>query len=557
MMLARIRYRILLVVGIATMLGLVATISFYSRYQERTLLSQHESTMRKLTEAIAEGLHSVMLAGSADIAQAFAERLKAVPDITEFRIMRTDGNEAFQDNKTIIEVNSRRGEELFPPRETANRVQVISKDDVNLRRAIDTAKSVVIYHDDAAGNPQLSFLAPLANQNQCHRCHGKAEAVRGVMRLTTSLASVERDILHARQQSFVIFAVALIATVLLTGYMLGRVVVRPIEKVTNAMTRVSDGDLDHKLAERSNDELGRMGAIFNQMTAQLQSTYRRLRREQNKITTVIETATEGIVVTDANKAIVLVNPAAATLLGKPIDELVSQGYELVVDDRDFIAHCLQTGNPQDIRYKQHDLQVIATEIRGSDTAVIGTVILIRDVTEEKRLEEGLRRTSTTDALTGLYNRRFLDATLNAEFVRSERSQVSLSVLMMDIDHFKKFNDTHGHDQGDRVLQMVARCLQEQVRSFDFPCRYGGEEYVAILPSMPSDAACRLAEAIRVKVADTEVDGLHVQLSIGVATFPGIKAAKPEDVIEAADAALYRAKETGRNRVMVAAASEAA
>ena len=550
-MLARIKYRILLVVGIATMLGLVATISFYSRYQERTLLSQHESTMRKLTDAIAEGLHSVMLAGSADIAQAFAERLKTVPDITEFRIVRTDGTEAFQDNKTIIEVNTRRGEELFPPRDTENRVQVISKDDVNMRRAINTVKPVAIYEDDAAGNPQLSFLAPLANQNQCHRCHGKAEPVRGVMRLTTSLASVERDILHARQQSFVIFAVALIATVLLTGYMLGRVVVRPIEKVTSAMARISEGDLTHKLAERSNDELGRMGASFNQMTDQLQNTYRRLRREQNKITTVIETATEGIVVTDASKAIVLVNPAATLLLDKPLDELVAQGYELVVDDIAFIAHCLQTGNPQGLSYKQRELQVTATEIRGSDMAVIGTVVLIRDVTEEKRLEEDLRRTSTTDALTGLYNRRFFDATLNAEFVRSERSDVPLSVLMMDIDHFKKFNDAHGHDQGDRVLQMVARCMREQVRGFDFACRYGGEEYVAILPGMTSAAAYEVAERIRIRVAETEVDGLHVQLSIGVASFPDIKATTPEALIEAADAALYRAKETGRNRVTVA------
>jgi diguanylate cyclase (GGDEF)-like protein/PAS domain S-box-containing protein len=317
------------------------------------------------------------------------------------------------------------------------------------------------------------------------------------------------------------------------------------------MARISEGDLDHKLAERSNDELGRMGASFNQMTDQLQSTYRRVRREQNKITTVIETANEGIVVTDATRAIVLVNPAATFLLDKKSDALVAQGYDQVVDDADFIAHCLETGNPQAIRYKLRDLQVIATEIRSSEKEIIGTVILIRDVTEEKRLEEDLRRTSTTDALTGLYNRRFLDATLNAEFVRSERSLVPLSVLMMDIDHFKKFNDTHGHDQGDRVLQMVARVMREQVRSFDFPCRYGGEEYVAILPGMSSDAACQVAEAIRIKVAETEVDGLHVQLSIGVATFPGIAAAKSEALIEAADAALYRAKETGRNRVTVA------
>ena len=164
------------------------------------------------------------------------------------------------------------------------------------------------------------------------------------------------------------------------------------------------------------------------------------------------------------------------------------------------------------------------------------------------------KTSTTDSLTNLFNRRFLDATLSAEFTRAQRSDSTLSVLMIDIDHFKKFNDTHGHDQGDRVLQMVARCLQEAVRSFDFACRYGGEEYVAILPGISAEAAWELAERLRVTVAATEVDGLHVHISLGLASFPVVNVASPEALIEAADAALYRAKESGRNRVAVAQAT---
>ena len=99
--------------------------------------------------------------------------------------------------------------------------------------------------------------------------------------------------------------------------------------------------------------------------------------------------------------------------------------------------------------------------------------------------------------------------------------------------------------------MVSSCLREIVRPFDFPCRYGGEEYVAILPGMSSAAAVELAERIRIKVAETEVDGLHVHLSIGVATYPTFHVTAAEALIEAADAALYRAKESGRNRVAVA------
>lgn len=553
-MLNRIRYRILLVVGIATTVGLIATITFYSRHQEQTLLAQNEGTMRKLSDTVAAGLQSVMLAGSADIAQAFADRLKRVPEVTEFNILRIDGAEAFRDSKTINDVNARRGEEQFIAREKEEFVQVMKADDPDLRRAIDTLKPVAIYNKDAAGNRQLVFLAPLANQNVCYKCHGKAQAVRGVMRLATTLAAVERDILRARQESLALFAVALVATVLLTGFMLGRIVVRPIEKVTRAMARVSGGDLDYKVAERSGDEIGRMGASFNQMTRDLQNTYRNLRREQDKLTTVIETATEGIIVTDATGAVVLVNPAAALLLGKPWEDLVVADFYEIVDDRSFIENCLHSGTPESINYKQRNLQVHATVIHADKEHIVGSVALVRDITEEKRLEDDLRRTSTTDALTGLYNRRFLDATLSAEFTRAERSQTALSVLMIDIDHFKKFNDTHGHDQGDRVLQMVSRCLQTTVRPFDFPCRYGGEEYVAILPGLTPDAAWQLAERLRLTVADTEVDGLHVHISLGLATYPAVNVATAEALIEAADAALYRAKEGGRNRVMAAESS---
>ena len=553
-MLHRIRYRILLVVGIATTLGLIATILFYSRHQEQTLLAQNESTMGKLSDTVAAGLQSVMLAGSADIAQAFAERLKKVPEVTEFVIMRTDGKEAFRDNKTIVDVNTRRGEEQFFAREKDEVVQIMKTDDADLRRAVDTLKPVAVYNNDASGNRQLIFLAPLENQSACYKCHGKAQRVRGVMRMATTLATVERDILRARQESLVLFAVALIATVLLTGFMLGRIVVRPIEKVTRAMARVSDGDLDHQVAERSGDELGRMGASFNQMTRDLQNTYHNLRSEQDKLTTVIETATEGIIVTDASGDVVLVNPAAATLLGKAWEDLVVADFYDIVDDRSFIEKCMASGMPESISYNERNLQIHATEIHADQMSIVGSVALIRDVTQEKRLEDDLRKTSTTDSLTNLFNRRFLDATLSAEFTRAQRSDSTLSVLMIDIDHFKKFNDTHGHDQGDRVLQMVARCLQETVRSFDFACRYGGEEYVAILPGISAEAAWELAERLRVTVAATEVDGLHVHISLGLASYPAVKVASPEALIEVADAALYRAKESGRNRVAVAQAT---
>ena len=552
-MLNRIRYRVLLVVGIAASLGLMATAAFYTHYQEQAVLAQNERTMRKLTDSITQGLQSVMLAGSADIAQAFADRLKQVPEVLEFRIMRTDGTEAFRDNKTIAEVNERRGEELFSPRDKEEVVQVTDPADEHFQRALRLKEPVTLYKTDEAGNRSLSFVAPIINLDVCYRCHGRATPVRGMITLTTSLAPVERDILKVRQQSLGVLALALMGTMLLTGYMMGRTVVRPIERVTNAMSRVSNGDLDYQVSVPGGDELGRMAASFNHMTFELKATYKGLQREQDKLTTIIESATDGIVVTDASGKVVLVNPAASDLLGKTVDQIMQGGFAQLVDDPARISESVETNGATELLYNQRTLQIHASLIRAADGHAIGSAALLRDITKEKQLEAELRRMATTDALTSLYNRRFLDQTLDVEFNRAKRTKGVLSVIIFDIDHFKKFNDTYGHDQGDRVLQMVARCMRETVRSFDFPCRYGGEEYVAILPGMAAPAAFEMAEKLRVTIAATEIDGLHVHVSLGVASYPDIPLEKPEALIEAADAALYRAKEGGRNRVAVAEA----
>ena len=550
----RIRYRVLLVVGIAATLGQMATAAFYSLYQERTVLEQNELAMRKLTHGVVQGLQSVMLAGSADIAQVYADRLKLVPEVLEFRIMRKDGTEAFRDNKTILEVNQRRGDDIFIPREKEDSIKVMDPIDADFQKILSQKVPVSLYATDDKGNRMLTFLAPILNIDVCYKCHGRAEPIRGVMRLTTSLAAVERDILKARQQSLLVLVLSLAGTLLLTGYMFGRTVVRPIEKVTRAMTRISNGDLDHRVAITTHDEIGRMAMNFNRMTEELTQTYQGLRLEQDKLTTVIESASEGMVVTDAAGVVVMANTAATRLLGKSLSKIVADGFSCLVDDPELINGCIDSGSSISVEYNDRVLRIHASITRGADDQVTGSLAMIRDITAENRLENDLRHLATVDGLTGLFNRRFLDATLDTEFHRAARSHDAISIIMFDVDHFKRFNDTYGHDQGDRVLQMVARCLRESLRSFDFPCRYGGEEFVAIMPGLKSLAAQEIAERLRKAVETTAVDGIHVQISLGVATFPELPVDSGPSLIEAADAALYEAKEGGRNRVVVARAA---
>lgn len=171
-----------------------------------------------------------------------------------------------------------------------------------------------------------------------------------------------------------------------------------------------------------------------------------------------------------------------------------------------------------------------------------------------QLRESLRVQSLRDPLTGLYNRRYLEENMQREMQRCERRDLPLSVIMLDVDHFKRFNDEHGHAAGDALLAAIGQTLQVVTRGEDIVCRYGGEEFTVVLPEVGSEDARRRAEEIRVAIAATSVVHLRQNLgqvtaSLGVATFPA-DARTPAELLELADAALYRAKAGGRDRVEI-------
>jgi diguanylate cyclase (GGDEF)-like protein/PAS domain S-box-containing protein len=410
-----------------------------------------------------------------------------------------------------------------------------------------------VQETDPTGARFITFLAPIPSGERCHACHGNGKRARGLVKLTASLARVESDIRTARQQSLVMAGVALVITLLLTGALISRSVSRPVRQVTEAMTRAASGDLSLRVPGDGNDEIARMAESFNRMGAQLASTYDGLKREQDKLTTIISSADEGIVVTDGRGKVVLVNRAAEALLGKAASDVVQDEFLNVFDNPEDMQRRLELSSkgPEIIVYNNRTLSVQVSTIRDRRGVTVGSAALFRDITEEKRLEEELRRLAVTDPLTGLYNRRHLAEALDKEFERSRRHQLPLSVLMCDVDHFKHFNDQHGHECGDHVLQMVARHLTAALRAHDLPCRYGGEEFLAVLPSTTPAGAYSVAERLRRDIAASQVDGLHITVSIGVASFPGVAADSPQTLIDAADRALYDAKEAGRDRVRVA------
>jgi len=181
---------------------------------------------------------------------------------------------------------------------------------------------------------------------------------------------------------------------------------------------------------------------------------------------------------------------------------------------------------------------------------------IKSLQDELKQSNGLlKQLSNTDPLTLLYNRRYLMETLEKEMMRAVRKGTQLSLIMIDIDHFKKVNDTYGHQNGDQVLMAVADTFRTGLRLYDFPSRYGGEEFVLSLPETPHEDALMVAERLREKVESLlftgDLLGLKTTVSIGVSTYPDCSVNSVDDLIKKADKALYRAKAAGRNKVVSA------
>lgn len=289
---------------------------------------------------------------------------------------------------------------------------------------------------------------------------------------------------------------------------------------------------------------------------------------------LFEAAQDGILILDAQTgAIMDVNPFLIKMLGYSREEFVEKKLWEVGAFKDVKAsqeafEALQKN--EYIRYE--DLPLRAKSGKLIDVEFVSNVYLvddekviqcnIRDVTERKQAQDALlksqallREQSVRDHLTGLFNRRYLEETLERELLRSTRKQLSLGIIMLDVDNLKQFNDTWGHATGDEILRELGSLLLRQVRGEDIACRYGGDEFVLVLPDASRKVTLERAERIceYARHFHLQFDGQSlaaVTISLGVALFPE-HGATSTAILRAVDAALYRAKHEGRGRVFAA------
>jgi diguanylate cyclase (GGDEF)-like protein len=271
---------------------------------------------------------------------------------------------------------------------------------------------------------------------------------------------------------------------------------------------------------------------------------------------VVHNLGAGIIVLDPWDRVVDLNPyaqvlfhlAPATAIGQPLDAVLGAWPGLAAPP----------GVEQEITVPRGagsaHLSVQSSEIRERSGARAGRVIVLYDITERKHAERQLEHLARTDVLTGVTNRRYFFELAAQEYARARRYGSWLAILLLDVDHFKQINDTYGHQAGDQVLQHVAAVCRRELRSIDLFARYGGEEFIALLEESSLAGARGTAERLRQRIAEAPVaiagQPIRVTISLGlVHEVPGAGLAL-ESLIQRADAALYRAKSGGRNRVSV-------
>lgn len=268
--------------------------------------------------------------------------------------------------------------------------------------------------------------------------------------------------------------------------------------------------------------------------------------------------------------IVDVNPALCQQFGYSREQLIGMKFADLShpEDRDataeliaqLISGCRASGHLEK-RYRHRDGHIIdayvgVTLVRDVADVPRHLIVQVLNVTDLKAATDQLQasnreleRLALTDGLTGLWNRRYFDRVLAHEWVRSKRYRVPMSLVLLDVDHFKRLNDRFGHDVGDRVLATLGRLLSEQIRSADVIARYGGEEFAMILPETGEQAAHMLAERCRQAVAKYPWAHRPVTVSVGVASLEPGTATTASELVRRADQALYTAKAHGRNTTM--------
>jgi diguanylate cyclase (GGDEF)-like protein len=348
---------------------------------------------------------------------------------------------------------------------------------------------------------------------------------------------------------------ACLALVGVVAYLQGRAIVRHLGRFATAARGISRGSLHERVPVRGRDEFAALGAALNDMAAQLEARLAELEAERGRAREALARFGEALAATHDEKQLLRIVAAAA------VEATSARGCRIVSADGSMLVSGNAEGEgerltvPLTASGEQFGTLELVSDSFSKEQRMNAASLAAHAVValENARLHGMVERQALVDGLTGLANRRAASDALHAEAARAQRLETPLSVVLADLDGFKDVNDEHGHAVGDEVLRAFAEVLRETLRESDVAGRWGGEEFLLLLPGADQEGAVQLADRVRSALAARTipgVPGLRVTASFGVAEYAG--ETNTEQLVAAADSALYRAKRAGKDRVEPAA-----
>ncbi len=577
-----IRYplRAKFILGITLLVGMIIGLTSLntSQHEEALLTQSMDQSGLLLSSTLALACQDPMIRQAYDELIPYTERIILNgEDVREIAIFDQDGK--YLAHRVRGDTTSQLGQTL--------------SDDLQKRySAIETSTRFV-----DPSQKQVEYAAPILV--------GSSRFGTVSLKFTFDRLSASKAI--SRQRILVIAFAALLAGILLSALM-ARFITANLDRLVESARIVTSGDLSHRLQIDASDEIGMLSHRFNEMVTSLEANGKALDRKIFEIETLFKASQTMNFQNDTDKLIRQLLEMATSALKSERASLM-----LLVDQTDELATRIVLGLdeaeeaslPSDTRIKSGD-GVAGTVLKTGQSILVnegcndpifksydstaafehrirnllsvplkvkdrvtGVVNIVNKMSEEgfspddQRLMEALAHQAAmaveharlyelaiTDGLTKLFIHRYFQARLDEEIMRAKRYHTTVSLILFDIDHFKKFNDTYGHQQGDIVLIESAKLIKQAVRdTVDIPARYGGEEFAIILPETDAKGAQLVAERLRKTVEAYDYPGqgkaLKVTISLGIASFPDHASTKPV-LIKKADIALYACKEKGRN-----------
>lgn len=565
------------------------------RVQHRSRLSDFEEFASVLAQTVHKSLRQDMMLNRRAHIPAALKDLGAVSQIEEIRVYSSSTRIAFS---AVAKENN---------------AQIRSSPSV--RRVLETAKALGT-NEEHYGVPVYSVLLPVKAEPQCRSCHSPYQEVLGVIEVGLRSEALEQRLrADARMMAILMAVISAVLLVSVLIFLRGSVVER-VRAMMESISTIAAGDYGARVEVKSRDELGQMAQSFNEMASRIQSTihelgeaHRQLERSLTRFgkllaTTVNISEIADLVVDELSENTGAV--AAALFVRHPDDTLVLIGKKglsaeivtaynsepaywgeppflpssfatdgILLDSEQQraeyykLAICHQSRSfyvfPLVGSEKMTGLLTLVTDREMSGETRHGLEFLCREAAtaiENALLHETLGVVSITDELTQTYNQRHLFASLKEEISRADRYGRTFALVLLDLDKFKLFNDSFGHLTGDKILRRVAQLIVDLVRTSDRVFRYGGDEFVLLLPDTDAHNAMALAARVKaeINVTDFVPEGesadFHLGASMGVVAYDRQRFGGQEDLVfKAVDDALYEAKKQ-RDRVVLSAAEVA-